>query len=146
MKLKILLTTVITVFSSLAFAGLHQPAPIEIDLVLRTAQGDMLTAANSVNSDEFIGCGTRSFDDGVNPTRLVCPLILTENNKIANKISQSIGILSRLKHFLPMKAKLMIYNSLILPHFNYGILAWGYNCERIIKLQKKSVRIISLAK
>jgi hypothetical protein len=65
MKFKILLTTVIALFSSLAFAGLHQPAPIMIDLVNETAQGDMLTAANSVNSDEFIGCGTRSFDDGM---------------------------------------------------------------------------------
>ena len=68
MKFKILLTTVIALFSSLAFAGLHQPAPIIINLVSGVggqAQGDMLTAANSVNSDEFIGCGTRSFDDGM---------------------------------------------------------------------------------
>lgn len=67
MKSKILLTTVITLFSSLALAGLHAPAPIIIDLDAGFAQGDMLTAANSVNSDEFIGCGTRSVDDGVNP-------------------------------------------------------------------------------
>lgn len=67
MKLKILLTTVAALFSSLVFAGLHQPAPIMIDLDNTIASGDMLTAANSVNSDEFIGCGTRSFDDGVFP-------------------------------------------------------------------------------
>ncbi len=39
-----------------------------------------------------------------------------------------------------------MYNSLILSHINYGILTWGYNCERIAKLQKKAVRIISLSK
>ena len=65
MKFKILLTLVVALFSSAVFAGLHQPAPIMIDLDNGFAQGDMLTAANSVNSDEFIGCGTRSFDDGV---------------------------------------------------------------------------------
>jgi len=68
MKWKILLTTVIALFSSLAMAGLHQPAPIMIDLDNGIASGDMLTAANSVNSDEFIGCGTRSFDDGMGGT------------------------------------------------------------------------------
>jgi hypothetical protein len=65
MKFKILLTIVIALFSSAVFAGLHSPAPITIDLDNRIASGDMLTAANSVNSDEFIGCGTRSFDDGL---------------------------------------------------------------------------------
>ena len=30
-----------------------------------TAQGDMITARNSHNKYEFIGCGIRAFDDGV---------------------------------------------------------------------------------
>ena len=64
MKFKILLTMVVALFSSSVFAGLHQPAPIIVDVDNGFASGDMLTAANSVNSDEFIGCGTRSFDDG----------------------------------------------------------------------------------
>lgn len=65
MRLRILLTMVVALLSSAVFAGLHQPAPITIDLDNQFASGDMLTAANSVNSDEFIGCGTRSFDDGL---------------------------------------------------------------------------------
>ena len=68
MKFKILLTMVIALFSSAVFAGLHAPAPITIDLDFQTASGDMLTAANSVNSDEFIGCGTRSTEDGAGGT------------------------------------------------------------------------------
>ena len=67
-------------------------------------------------------------------------------DKISNKISRSIGILNRLKRCLPIKPKLLIYSSLILPYLNFGILAWGYKCERIIKLQKKVVRIISISK
>ena len=36
----------------------------------------------------------------------------------------------------------MIYNSLILPHLYYAILAWGFYNTRIFKLQKRAVRII----
>ena len=39
-----------------------------------------------------------------------------------------------------------LYNSLILSRINYGILLWGYQSERIFKLQKKALRIISLKK
>ncbi len=67
-------------------------------------------------------------------------------NKIANKISQNIGILNKLKYFLPIKVKTIIYNSLILSHITFGILAWGYKCDRITKLQKRAVRIISISK
>ncbi len=65
-------------------------------------------------------------------------------NKISNKISRTIGILNKLKHFLPLKTKILLYNSLILLHLNFGILARGYKCERIVKLQKTVVRIITL--
>ena len=37
----------------------------------------------------------------------------------------------------------MIYNSLILPHMNYSLLAWGTNCTNTELLQKKAVRIIN---
>ncbi len=57
-----------------------------------------------------------------------------------------MGILNILKHFLPSSAKLYIYNALILSHLNFGILALGHQCERIIKLQKKIIRITSLSK
>ncbi len=48
-----------------------------------------------------------------------------------------MGILNKLKHFLPKQAKLHIYNLLILSHLNFGILAWDYHCDQIYKLQKK---------
>ena len=41
---------------------------------------------------------------------------------------------------------LTIYNSMFLPHINYCILAWGYDYQRIFKIQKKVVRIISFSK
>ncbi len=67
-------------------------------------------------------------------------------DKISNKISRNIGILNRLKHYLPIETKTLIYNSIILSHINFGLLIWGYSCERIVKLQKKCVRIITLSK
>ena len=59
-------------------------------------------------------------------------------NKIGNKISQTIGVINKLKHLKSQKTLLTIYNSLILPHNNYCILAWGHDSNRILKLQKKS--------
>ena len=66
--------------------------------------------------------------------------------KIANKCSKTTGILNKLKHTLPASISLMLYNSLLLPQLNYCILAWGHNCKRLIKLQKKALRIISISK
>ena len=63
---------------------------------------------------------------------------------ISNKISRVIGIISRLKNYIPAHILLTLYNSLILPHLYYGILMWGYhNTERIFRLQKKAIRVIS---
>lgn len=67
-------------------------------------------------------------------------------NRVASTLTRAIGILCRLKNFLPLRVKVLLYNALILPHLNYGILAWGYDCNRIFKLQKKAIRVISCSK
>ena len=64
-------------------------------------------------------------------------------DKISNKISKIIGVLNKLKFIIPDQILLTIYNSLILPHLNYCILAWGYDSKRLYKLQKKALRIIN---
>ena len=64
-------------------------------------------------------------------------------NRIAIKISKSVGILNKLKNFIPPKIRLIIYHSLIASHFNYGILVWGFQCQNLFILQKKAVRHIS---
>ena len=51
------------------------------------------------------------------------------------------GILNRLTHVLPvLEIKKMLYNSLILSHIYYCIMAWGYKGSKIMK----TVRIITL--
>lgn len=67
-------------------------------------------------------------------------------NKVSNKISRSIGVLNRLKHFLPGAILKTLYNSLIDPYLKYGIMVWGMSATRLLKLQKKAIRIISNAK
>ena len=65
---------------------------------------------------------------------------------IANKLSRNIGIISKLKHFVPFHTLKTLYCSLILPHFTYGILAWGNKTDKLLKIQKRAVRTITLNK
>ena len=63
-------------------------------------------------------------------------------NKIGHKLSKTIGIFKRLQKLLPICTLLLMYNYLFLQHLNYSILAWGYSCDRIFKLEKSAVRLI----
>ena len=66
-------------------------------------------------------------------------------NKLANKLSKSLDIMNKLKNMLPKNTMLAIYNSLILLHINYAILAWGYQFDWIYKI-KKAIRAITRSK
>ena len=57
-------------------------------------------------------------------------------NKLANKLSKSIGIMNKLKNILLQNRMLAIYNYLILSHIHYAILAWRYQFDRIYKIKK----------
>ena len=63
-----------------------------------------------------------------------------------SQIIKVVAILARLKNTLPTAILKNIYTSLILPHLNYGVTAWGNaknrEMERLIILQKKAVRHI----
>ena len=63
--------------------------------------------------------------------------------KISNKISRIIGVLCRLKNYLPKHILRTIYNSLILPHLQYAVLTWGFKMGRVELLQKRAVRAIT---
>ena len=63
----------------------------------------------------------------------------SHTQKVSNKVSRSIGVLNRLKKFL-------LYNVLILPHFQFSILTWDFNPGRINKLQKRAIRVITNSK
>ena len=68
------------------------------------------------------------------------------NNHISLKISKAIGILYRLKTIYPQVVLQTLYNTFILPYFNYCILAWGATISKgnpLHLLQKKALRLIS---
>ena len=52
------------------------------------------------------------------------------NTDVANKIVKTVGILNILKRDLPLNVLRIMYNSLILPHLNYGILLWGHQAKQ----------------
>ena len=68
------------------------------------------------------------------------------NTKISIKVARVIGILSKLKHIFPRNILRTIYNSLIHPHLIYGLYLWGFSPKRLIILQKKAERTISLSR
>ena len=64
---------------------------------------------------------------------------------VTNKLSKITGILNKLKFIYPQNIILTIYNSLFVPHINYESLVWGTKINRISKMQKRVIRIITLS-
>lgn len=68
-------------------------------------------------------------------------------NQICKKVASANFALKSVKKILPKEIKVIVYNSLIKSHLEYGILAYG-SCKpkelkQLIKLQKQSIRILS---
>ena len=51
--------------------------------------------------------------------------------------------MNRLKRYLPISAMKLMYDSLILSHLQFGITNWGFEWDRISKLQKRALRIMT---
>ena len=62
---------------------------------------------------------------------------------ISKKLSRAIGIMSRLKSFIPKQVMKTIYYAIFHPHINYHILAWGSKSDHLFLLQKKAIRIMN---
>ena len=67
-------------------------------------------------------------------------------NIIKSKIARSIGVLYKMKYYLPQYILKSIYQSLITPFLNYGIEAYfsapQYQTHKLFILQKKAIRAI----
>ena len=66
---------------------------------------------------------------------------------VSKKISRGVGILAKLKHYLPNYLLSNIYYCLVYSYLNYGIHAWGSaspsDTKCLLVLQKKAVRILT---
>ena len=63
------------------------------------------------------------------------------------KVNKRLGLLKRIKHLLPHYARVLYYNSLVQPLFDYGDLVWGdkNNCtlmQNLQILQTKAAKVI----
>ena len=45
-------------------------------------------------------------------------------NGVFKKVSQTLALFRRIKHFLPKWSKIMICNAYIMPHFDYCVTVW----------------------
>ena len=65
------------------------------------------------------------------------------------KIAPLVGILNKLKYFLPSSALLKLYYALIHSHFNYGLAVWGSTyptyLNKLKLLQNKAIRIVTFS-
>ena len=91
---------------------------------------------NRVSSTKFLGV--------INDENLTWKNHIDAISKI---ISRNIGVLTKLKHFVPENILYPLYCTLILPYIKYGVLIWGNTCkiylDKIFKLQKWAIRTIS---
>ena len=66
---------------------------------------------------------------------------------ICKTCSRNIGVLNKVKLFLPNSAMYQLYCTLVLPYLNYGLLLWGnvnkFYMNKIFCLQKRALRTIS---
>ena len=46
-------------------------------------------------------------------------------NAISKTISRNIGVINKVKHFIPERILYSLYCSLVMPYINYGVLVWG---------------------
>ena len=55
-------------------------------------------------------------------------------------LSRSIGLLSKIRHFVPFHTLVSIYNCLVVPYLRYGLTAWGQagktQLNKLLILQK----------
>ena len=65
---------------------------------------------------------------------------------LSNKLSKYCGIMTHLKNYLTLYVLRTLYFSMMNSHLNYGSLAWVYACNRLIKIQKRSFRVITRIK
>ena len=67
--------------------------------------------------------------------------------KLCTKLSQRIGILKKIRSCLPMRQRLLFYNSMIRSVLHYVSSIWTScdkeNLGRALKLQKRAARVIS---
>ena len=65
---------------------------------------------------------------------------------VCRKLCNCLGILRRIKPFVPRSSLVTVYDTMFLPHLDYGIIVWSNcghsNLSKLQKLQNTAMRII----
>ena len=68
---------------------------------------------------------------------------------LSTKISKNVGLIAKVRHYVPRKVVLDFYKSLIHPYLTYGLPAWGQEgktyLNKILISQKRALRFLFLA-
>ena len=68
---------------------------------------------------------------------------------LAKKLNRATGMLAKIRYYVPPQELNSIYHAIFSSHMTYGVQIWGQNInthtDKIFKLQKKAMRIISFA-
>ena len=69
---------------------------------------------------------------------------------VLNKISKNIGIISKVRHLIPVHLSRSLYLTLVEPYINYCNIIWaGFSnsgsLDRILRVQKKYCRLITFS-
>ena len=68
-------------------------------------------------------------------------------NNVVKKVSSAIGALKRVRPFITFDTAVMVYKSLILPHFDYCSVVWGgisqYLSDKLQKMQNRAARVVT---
>ena len=67
-------------------------------------------------------------------------------DKVVSTVQAKLGMLRRVKPFIPVESMKMLYGAFILPHFDYCSQVWSerfqMHTDKLCKLQKRAARII----
>ena len=68
---------------------------------------------------------------------------------IVKKVKRSVGMLSKIRHYVPQSILIQLYYTLIYPYLTYAVTTWGNTYSTTLQplyvLQKKALRIITFS-
>ena len=74
---------------------------------------------------------------------------IKHTDNVCTKLSRANGLLSKLRHYVPLKTCISVYHSIFQSAITYGSLSWCFtnknNINKLCVLQKKCVRIMTFS-
>ena len=68
-------------------------------------------------------------------------------NELSKKLSRTIGIFYKIRHFVPYEVLKLLYYSLLHSFLSYGIAVWGFTYksyfQKLFVLQKKIIKVMT---